>query len=104
MSARSKLAALAALLTALSVQGTAFAQQTYFPAFQAAPEFRSSQALNRLKTRIPSNAFDAVNDQAGSSFGRSSRDVVAGGKVVGRDPDANVRFDIMRDGQYQGKY
>jgi hypothetical protein len=99
MSARIKLAALAALQAALLVQGTASAQN-YFPRFPAAPEYRSSHAANRSKAKIPSNAFGSVNDQAGTSFGRSPTDVVSGSKAVGRDPDPNVRFEILRDGQY----
>jgi hypothetical protein len=99
MSAKIKLIALAALLTALSVQGTAFAQN-YFTAFPAAPEYQSNQTVNRLRAKIPSKAFGSVNDQAGVSFGRSPTDVVSSGKVVGRDPDSNVRFEILRDGQY----
>ena len=99
MSARIKLAALAAVLTTLSLQGTAFAQN-YFTAFPAAPEHRSNQTVSRMKAKIPSKAFGSVNDQAGASFGRSPTDVVSSGKVVGRDPDPNVRFEILRDGQY----
>jgi hypothetical protein len=99
MSAKIKLIALAALLTALSVQGTASAQN-YFTAFPAAPEYRSNQAVNRFKSKIPPHAFGSVNDLAGASFGRSPTDVVSSGKVVGRDPDPNVRFEILRDGQY----
>ena len=99
MSAKIKLIALATLLTALSVQGTAFAQN-YFTAFPAAPEYQSNQTVNRLKAKIPPRAFGSINDQAGAPFGRSPTDVVSSGKVVGRDPDANVRFEILRDGQY----
>jgi hypothetical protein len=99
MSAKIKLTALAALLTILAVQGTASAQN-YFTAFPAASGHQSNQAINRLKAKIPSKAFGSVNDQAGASFGQTPNDVVSGGKVVGRDPDANVRFEILRDGQY----
>jgi hypothetical protein len=98
MSARIKLAAVAALLTALSVQGTAFAQN--FPALRAAPEYQSNQAVNRFKAKIPSNAFGSISDGAGNSFGLSPNDVISGSKAVGRDPDLNVRFEILRDGQY----
>ena len=96
MSARIKLAALAALLTAVSIQGTASAQ-SYFTGFPAAPEYRSNKADNHLKAKIPSNAFGSINDRAGTSFGRSPTDVVFGGNVLGRDPDQNVRFEILRD-------
>jgi hypothetical protein len=99
MSAKIKLSAAAALLTALSVQGTAFAQN-HFTAFSAPSEYQSNQAINRFKVKIPSKAFGSINDQAGALFGQSPNDVVSSGKVVGRDPDANVRFEILRDGQY----
>ena len=99
MSAKITLAAAAALLTALSVQGTAFAQN-YFTAFPAPSEYQSHQATNRFKAKIPAKAFGSINDQAGASFGQTPNEVVSSGKVVGRDPDANVRFEILRDGQY----
>src|SRR5215468_7653810 len=93
---RITLATLAALLIVPSVQGTAFAQNY----FGAAPEYQSKQSVHRFKARIPSHAFGSVDNGAGMSFGQSLSDVVSGGKVVGRDPDPNVRFDLLRDGQY----
>jgi hypothetical protein len=99
MSAKIKLTAAAALLTALSAQGTAFAQN-YFTAFPTPAEYQSNQTINRFKAKIPSKAFGSINDQADASFSQSLNDVVSSGKVVGRDPDANVRFEILRDGQY----
>jgi len=102
MSARIKLITLATLLTALSVNGTAFAQN-YFPAFPAAPEYRSNQSINRLKAKIPSNAFGSINDPTGASFDRPSNGVFFGGRAVGRDPDANVRLELLRDKDI-GKY
>src|SRR6202045_4198470 len=95
MSAKIKLIALAALVTALSVQWTAFAQN-YFTAFPAAPEYQSNQTVNRLKAKIPAKAFGSANDQAGASFDRSPTDVVSSGSLVGPDPDPNVRFEILR--------
>ncbi len=96
MSARTKFVALAGLLTALSAQGTASAQ-TYFPAFPAASEHRTGQAVKHWKAKVPSNAFGSVDVRAGTSFGRSPNDVVFGGEVLGRDPDPNVRFELLRD-------
>jgi hypothetical protein len=101
MSARIKLAALAAVLTTLSLQGAAFAQN-YFPAFPAAPEHRFNQTVSRMKAKIPSNAFGSVNDRAGTSSGRSTDVLDRGGNVLGRDPDPNVRFELLRD-QDRGK-
>jgi hypothetical protein len=101
MSARLKLAALASLLTILSLQGTAFAQN-YFTSFPTAAEHRSNQTVSRSKAKIPSNAFGSVNDRAGMSFGRSTDVIDHGGNVLGRDPDPNVRFELLRD-QDRGK-
>ena len=96
MSARITFAALAGLLTALSVQGTASAQG-YFTTFPAASEHRASHTVNRSKAKMLSNAFGSVDDRAGTSFGRSPHDVVFGGSVLGRDPDQNIRFELLRD-------
>ena len=91
---RANLAALTTLLIVASIPATASAQNH----FRGAPEYQSKQAVNRSSARIPSNAFGSVN--MGTSFGQPANDVVFGGKFVGRDPDANVRFDILRDGQF----
>jgi len=101
MSARIKFTTLAALLTALSVQGPASAQN-YFTTYPSASEYRSNQAINRSKAKIPSNAFGSVNDRASRSFDRSTDVVDYSGKVLGRDPDPNVRFELLRD-QDRGK-
>jgi hypothetical protein len=101
MSARLKLAALASLLTILSLQGTAFAQN-YFTSFPTAAERQSNQTVSRSKGKIPSNAFESVNDRTGMSFGRSTDVIDHSGNVLGRDPDPNVRFELLRD-QDRGK-
>jgi len=99
ISGRIKLAALAAVLTVVSVHGTASAQN-YFPAFPTAPKYESHKAVSRFKAKIPSNAFGSIGDRTGTSSGQSPNDVVFGNKWVGRDPDPHVRFEIMRDTQY----
>jgi hypothetical protein len=93
MSATIKRTALAACLAAVSVHGTASARG-YIP---ASLEHRSNPAISRFQAKIPSDAFGSINHRAGASFGRSSSDVVYGGTTVGRDPDSNVRFQILRD-------
>jgi len=93
MSARITLAALAAFLTALSVQGTATARSNS----PAAHNYRFKQAIKRFKARVPSDAFGFIGDPGGRSFGRSSNDVVSGVYIVGRDPDSNIRFQLLRD-------
>jgi hypothetical protein len=95
MSAKIKLAALAALLTAVSVHGAAFAQSN--GDLNVASGYRFSKAINNLRTKIPSDAFGSINDQAATLSGRSSDNVGYKGQVVGRDPDRNIRFQIRRD-------
>jgi hypothetical protein len=90
MSAKITLAALAAFLTALSVQGTASARG-FSPTAQ---DLRSDPAFNRLQG---TRTFGSINVPAGRSFGRSSNDVMFGGQAIGRDPDPNVRLELMRD-------
>jgi hypothetical protein len=96
MSAKVTLAALAAFLTALSAPGTASARG-YSPTAQ---DLRSDRAFNHLQS---SRSFGSVNNPAGTSFGRSSTDVTFGGRTLGRDPDPNVRLDLLRDKDI-GKY
>jgi hypothetical protein len=95
MSANIKLATLAALLTAVSVHGAAFAQSN--GDLNVASGYRFNKAINNLRTKVPSDAFGSINDQAGTVSGRSADDVVYGGQVVGRDPDRNIRSQILRD-------
>jgi hypothetical protein len=93
MSATIKRAALAACLAAVSVHGTASARG-YTP---ASLEHRSNPAISRFQAKIPSDAFGSINHRASASFGRSSSDVVFGGRTLGRDPDPNVRLELLRD-------
>jgi hypothetical protein len=65
MSGKIKVAALAAVLTVVSVHGTASAN--YFPAFPPAPKYQSYKAVNRSKAKIPSNAFGSIGDRTGTS-------------------------------------
>jgi len=93
MFARIILAALAAFLVTLSVQGTASARSNS----PAAHNYRFKQAIKRFKARVPSHAFGFIGDPGGRSFGPSSNDVVSGVYIVGRDPDPNIRFQLLRD-------
>jgi hypothetical protein len=65
MSSGMKLAALAALVTVVSIHGTAFAN--YSPAFAPAPKYQSYKAANGSKAKIPFNAFDSIGDRTGVS-------------------------------------
>jgi hypothetical protein len=93
MSAKITLAAVAALLTVLSTQAPAFARSNS----PAAHNYRFKQAIKRFKARVPSDAFGSIGCPAGKSFGRSSNDVVSHVYFLGRDPDANIRFQLLRD-------
>jgi hypothetical protein len=87
------LPALAAFLTVLSLQGTASARGNSW----AANEYRFKQTIKRFKARVPSDAFGSIGYRAGTRFGRSSTDVWSGVFFVGRDPDPNIRFQLLRD-------
>ncbi len=94
MSAKIALAALATLLTIASIHGTAFAQNSeYFHATSGRPG-----------AQIPADARGAVELRARTSSNRASAEIVFGGIVVGRDLDANVRLEILRDGMNAGQY
>jgi hypothetical protein len=78
MSAKLTLAALAAVLTVVSVQGSASARGVS----PTANDLRSDPAFSRLQ---------------GTSLARAPNSVMFGGRTIGRDPDPNVRFQLMRD-------
>ena len=86
MSAKMKLATLAALLSALSAHGPASAQN-YFTTFPSASEYQSNQAVKRLKAKIPTNAHGSVTGTTMSPRARPFE----------TDPDPNVRFEMNRD-------
>jgi hypothetical protein len=78
MSAKLTLAALAAVLTVVSVQGSASARGVS----PTANDLRSDPTFSRLQ---------------GAWLGRAPNSVMFGGRTIGRDPDPNVRFQLMRD-------
>jgi hypothetical protein len=84
MSAKLTLAAIAAVLTVVAIQGPASARGVS----PTANDLRSDPAFSRLQG---SRALGSIN------IGRPPSDVVFGGKSIGRDPDPNVRFQLMRD-------
>jgi hypothetical protein len=91
MSTKLILPALAVFLTVLSLQGTASARGNSL----AANDYRFKQTIKRFKARVPSDAFGSIGYRAGT-FGRST-DAVSGVFFVGRDPDPNIRFQLLRD-------
>ena len=92
MSIKIILPALAALLTMFSLQGTASARSSS----PAADDYGFRQTIKRFKARVPSDALGSIGYRAGR-FGGSSTDVVSGVFFVGRDPDPNIRFQLLRD-------
>ena len=88
MSAKLTLAALAAVLTLVSIEGSASARGVS----PTANDLRTDAVFGPL---AGSRAFDAVS--IGPSLGRAANDVTSGGRTIGRDPDPNVRFQLMRD-------
>jgi hypothetical protein len=119
MSTKLILAAFAAFLTVLSLQGTASARGHFSAAhhyrfvrghfsaanhyrfarahFLAANDYSFKQTIKRFKAKVPSDAFGSIGYQASTQFGRSSTDVWSGVFYVGRDPDPNIRFQLLRD-------
>jgi len=88
MSAKFSLAALAAALTVFAIQGPAAARGVS----PTGHDLRSDPAFRGAKG---SRALGSLN--IGSSSGRGPNDVKFGGTTIGRDPDPNVRFQLMRD-------
>ena len=100
MSAKLILPALAALLTVLSLEGTASARghfsaanhyrfvRRHFSAanhhrfartqFLAANDYNFNRTIKRFKARVPSDAFGSIGYRAGTPFGWSSSDVWSG--------------------------
>jgi hypothetical protein len=95
MSARVILAALAAFLAAPSVQATASARSNS----PAAHDYRFKQTIKHFRARAPSDAFGFIGDPDEGKFARSQNNVVSGVWTVDRDPDPNVRIQILRDGR-----
>jgi hypothetical protein len=93
MSAKIMLAAVAAFLMVIYVQGTASARG-YSP---AANDYRFKQTIKRFKARVPSDAFGSIGYRMSTPFGRSSDNVIFSVWTVGRDPDPNIRFQLLRD-------
>jgi hypothetical protein len=103
MSTKINVPALAALfVVAVAVPGSAIAQNSGSRVFicptcadyssdYGASGYQSQPQLQRLKRRLPSNAYGSV--------GVAPTTVVAprGGRPFETDPDANIRFEMNRD-------
>ncbi len=77
MSAKLNLAAAAALLTVLSVQGPAFAQSQH------------KSTIHHVKTQLPADAYGSAGPA------RAARPSTGAG--YGSDPDPSIRFEMNRD-------
>jgi hypothetical protein len=64
--------------------------------FLAANDY-SLRTIKRFKARVPSDAFGSIGYRTGTPLGASSTDVWSGVYFVGRDPDPNIRFQLLRD-------
>ena len=93
MSAKIILAAVVAFLMVVSIQGTASARGNS----PAASNYRFKQTIKRFKARVPSDAFGSIGYRMGTPFGRSSDNVIFSVWTVGRDPDPNIRVQLLRD-------
>jgi hypothetical protein len=65
--------------------------------FLAANDYSFKRTIKRFKARVPSDAFGSIGYRAGTPLGWSSTDVWSGVFYVGRDPDPNIRFQLLRD-------
>ena len=65
--------------------------------FLAANDYSFKRTIKRFKAGVPSDAFGSIGYRTGTPFGSSSTDVWSGVFYVGRDPDPNIRFQLLRD-------
>ncbi len=99
MSTNITFAAIATALTILSIHGTASAQSDL-----AGYNQQSNLVAGRATASVPSNAFGSTDHATGPSLSRPQHAVVFNSKIVGHDPDVNVRSTILRDGVNMGQY
>jgi hypothetical protein len=64
---------------------------------QSGPLARSGEALGQIRTNPSFDTFGFVNSRASGAIVGNSSDVLAGATFVGRDPDRNIRLQILRD-------
>lgn len=66
---------------------------------QSGPLARSNEVTDQVRMGF-SGAFGPANGRLPATALGSSIDVVAGPTFVGRDPDRNIRFQILRDSKF----
>ena len=77
---------------ACALTGNAYAKQSGALA-------RSNDTIGQAEVSLSPNPF-APNSRPPAAVSRPSDDVVAGTTFVGRDPDRNIRFQILRDSKF----
>jgi hypothetical protein len=61
---------------------------------------RSNDTIGQAEESLSPNPFAPTNGRPPAAVSRPSHDVVAGTTFVGRDPDRNIRFQILRDSKF----
>jgi hypothetical protein len=64
---------------------------------QSGPLTRSAEAFGQIRANPSFDTSGFVNSRAPVAVVGNSNDVVAGATFVGRDPDRNIRLQILRD-------
>jgi hypothetical protein len=78
-----------AVVCALSANGAS--------AKQSSPLMRSGEAIGQIRANRSFDAVGFANGRAPAAVVGNSSNIVAGATFVGRDPDRNVRLQILRD-------
>ena len=77
---------------ACALTGNAYAKQSGVPA-------RSNDTIGQARSKPVAKPV-CPNSRPPAAVSRPSDDVVAGTTFVGRDPDRNIRFQILRDSKF----
>ncbi len=67
---------------------------------QSGPLARSNEAIGQARASLSSDPFGPLNSRPPAAVPGPANDVVAGTTFVGRDPDRNIRFQILRDSKF----
>jgi hypothetical protein len=64
---------------------------------QSGPVARSNETVDQSRANLSLGPFGPTNLRSPAAVLGSSSDVFGGTAFVGRDPDRNIRFQILRD-------
>jgi hypothetical protein len=64
---------------------------------QSGPLARSGEAIGQIRANPSFDTFGFANGRRPAAVVGNSGDVIAGSTFVGRDPDRNIRLQILRD-------